>query len=383
MHGHRQRFLPGLLLLLLAVTPSMGGTAPVKLRVTFMEVVASNFYTWDRNQDQTLSVDELDFAIKDPGNTGPEAAALAALKRAARATNYTLPPLTLDNIRELAGRPPTTNQPNMTRLYNDSLRRINSVTNRQLFASGLPRLETIHQGHMGDCFCLAPLGAMVYRDPQEVASMFSVQDERHIIVRIGSESVVVAPPTDAEWALAMMANNGQDGLWVDIYEEAIGQLRNNLKSLDQQSNLSLEAIASGGSAGKIITYLTCHKVSSFSLKFGKDPATTDELRDTRLAELRQKLASAIRQKRLVACSTFRPTTPGLSPRHVYALLEYDAKGDTLELWNPHGNKFDPKGPPGLTNGYSTKNGVFTIPIPEFVQQFSGMAFEGTELAARQ
>jgi hypothetical protein len=104
--------------------------------------------------------------------------------------------------------------------------------------------------------------------------------------------------------------------------------------------------------------------------------------DTRLASLRRKLADATGQKRLVTCSTERPATPGLTPRHVYALLAYDPINDTIDLWNPHGNDFTPKGLPGLTNGYPTRNGLFTMPVPEFVQLFSGMAFEDPELAAR-
>ena len=381
-YGRRQGFLPALLLLLLAVTPSCSVRAQDKTGGPFIEAVAARFYAWDLDHNETLSMEELDVAIKDPANSDQSAAALAALKRASLSTNYTVPPLTFNNIRELAGRPPARHQPNLVRLYLDSLRRINGFTNGQLFASSLPRLETIRQGHIGDCFCLAPIGAMVHRNPQEVASMFSMAGEYHCVVKIGTEAVVVALPTDAERAMGRMANNSHDGLWVDLYEEAIGQLHNSLKSPDQQSDSSIEAIASGGSAGRVISDLTGHKVSGFSLEFGKDPAAPAALRDTRLAALRRKLADATGQKRLVTCSTLKPTTPGLTPRHVYALLAYDPIYDTIDLWNPHGNEFIPKGPPGLTNGYPTQNGLFTIPVPEFVQQFSGMAFEDTELAAR-
>jgi thiol-disulfide isomerase/thioredoxin/tetratricopeptide (TPR) repeat protein len=66
----------------------------------------------------------------------------------------------------------------------------------------------------------------------------------------------------------------------------------------------------------------------------------------------------------------------LTPKHAYALLRYDSKTDTVDLWNPHGNNFKPKGPPGLTNGYPTKDGLFTVPLDDFVQQFTGVSFEG-------
>ena len=84
----------------------------------------------------------------------------------------------------------------------------------------------------------------------------------------------------------------------------------------------------------------------------------------------------------MTCSTERPATPGLTSRHIYALLAYDPVNDTIDLWKLHGNEFNPKGPSGLSNGYPTRKGLFTIPVPEFAQLFSGMAFEDTELAAR-
>src|SRR5208282_5318173 len=124
-YGRRQGFLPALLLLLLAVTPSCSVRAQDKTSGPFMEAVAVRFYAWDLDHNETLSTKELDVAIKDPANTGRSAAALAALKRASLSTNYTLPPLTFNNIRELAVRPPAQHQPNLVRLYLDGLRRIN------------------------------------------------------------------------------------------------------------------------------------------------------------------------------------------------------------------------------------------------------------------
>jgi hypothetical protein len=381
-YGRRQRLFPALLLLFLALTPFNSVRAQEKTVDQFMAAISSRFYAWDLDHNQTLSMDELDAAIKDPANTGRPAAALAALKRASLSTDYSLPPLTFSAIRWLAGRKPDKRQPNLLRLYLDSLRRINSLANGQLFASSLPRLEMIHQGHLGDCFCLAPIGAMVHRDPQEVASMFSVEDQNHCVVKIGAEPVTVTLPTDAERAIGRMANS-HDGLWVALYEKAISQLHNDRQSPDQQSDSSIDAIAGGGSSGKIISELTGHKVSGFSLRFGKDPASSAALRDSRLAALRRKLTDATTERRLITCSTVTSATPALSPNHVYALLEYDAIDDTLDLWNPHGNDFIPQGPPGPANGYPTHYGVFTIPVSDFVQLFSSLAFEDTELTALQ
>jgi hypothetical protein len=200
-------------------------------------------------------------------------------------------------------------------------------------------------------------------------------------MEFGGGPVSVAAPTDAE--LAMTAGNSHDGVWVNLYEKAIGQARNEQKSPEKRSDLSIDAIAGGGSTGKILSYLTGHKVSGVSLKFGSDPATAAAARTAKLTELRQKMAAATSQRRLMACSTTKPTTPGLTPKHAYALLAYDPKTDSVQLWNPHGNNFTPKGPAGPANGYPTQSGLFSIPVGEFVQQFASVSIEGTELSARQ
>lgn len=293
-YARTQRLFP---ILLLALTLALSNSikAQEKASDQFMEAVAARFYSWDLDHNQTISVQELDIAIKDHANKGRSAAALAALKRASLATNFALPALTFNNIRWLVNKPSSNGLPFLVRLYDDSLRRINSLTNDQLFASALPRLETIRQGHIGDCFCLAPIGAMVNRDPREVASMFSSAGGFHCVVRIGGEAIMVPLPTDAERGMGRMAGNSHDGLWVDIYEEAMGQLQNSRKTLDQDTD-PIESIANGGGAGKIISDLTGHSVSGFSLEFGKNPGSLPQALDLKMTALRWKLSRSHGQK---------------------------------------------------------------------------------------
>jgi thiol-disulfide isomerase/thioredoxin len=214
---------------------------------------------------------------------------------------------------------------------------------------------------------------MIHRDPREAASLFSLQADGRVRVEFGGGAVSVAPLTDAE--LAMTAGNSHDGVWVNLYEKAIGQARNDQRAPDKRAGLPIDAIATGGSEGRILAYLTGHRVNGFSFKFAKDSATTTAARAAKLDELRQKLAAASGQGRLMVCGSTKPATPGLTPKHAYALLEYDSKTDTVAMWNPHGNQFTPKGPPGQSNGYPTTNGLFTVPVADLVQQFSGMSFE--------
>jgi tetratricopeptide (TPR) repeat protein len=329
--------------------------------------VAANFATWDANHDQTLSTEELDAAIEDPANKGPAAAALAALRRAGSITN--VQPLTLDHIRKLAD----DKDLKLWAIYRQSLARINRVTHHEVFVSGLPRLSTIHQGRMGNCFTLAPLGAMVYRDPHEVASWFEVQSNGNVLVKMAGGPVSVPPPTDAE--LAFAAANTQDGTWINLYEKAIGQARNERKPPGKRFDVALDAIAKGGTEEPIMSYITGHKVGVYALGFDSSPETAA----SKLAQMRQRLAFATSNRLLMVCATVKPSVPGLSPRHAYALLNYDALSDTVKLWNPHGNDFKPKGPPGLTNGYPMTNGIFNMPLTDWTKQFFHVAIERPEL----
>ena len=47
----------------------------------------------------------------------------------------------------------------------------------------------------------------------------------------------------------------------------------------------------------------------------------------------------------------------------------------MTIWNPHSNTFQPKGKPGLENGYVTEGGKFTLPLTEAYQFYGSFTFE--------
>jgi hypothetical protein len=279
-------------------------------------------------------------------------------------------------LRQLVAAGPAADKPNWGGLYADGLGRINRATSRELFATGLPQLTTIHQGKLGNCFCLAPLGAMVHRDPKQVAAMFALQEDGGYLVTLGKHQVRVAPLTDAE--LALTASNERDGVWINLYEKAVGEALNREKPEAQRSGSPIDVLGKGGSAGTMLAFITGHPILRFSCKFATDPAVTPAEREAKLKELRERLTAAAKGRRLITCGTLKTTTPGLTPNHAYAVLGYDAQADALQVWNPHGGQFSPKGPAGPAHGYTRADGVFTVPLAEFVQLFSGLAFEMTD-----
>jgi len=256
---------------------------------------------------------------------------------------------------------------------------------------------------------------MLYRDPATVTNLFHKRADGTYEIKLGLQSVTVAPPTDGE--LAIGATSGQGTMWINLYEKAIGGVRiaRAAAAGEPQPTLTtvaattpaptttgeagaatgttpatkaapalktgstqLDAVDHGGSSGMVMAALTGHRIIRFSCRFAQDDKTKPERREELMKQLRERLTAAFEAKRLVTCGTNKPTTPGITPNHAYAILGYDAASDTLRLWNPHGQKFTPKGAPGLTTGYPTEGGLFTIPLSDFVNQFTGVSIETDE-----
>jgi hypothetical protein len=365
------------LVLVVIMAPQATADDAVDRAKPFLQAVDSRFGHWDRNADGVLSIAELDAVVADPKTTGSTAAAVAALKRASRSRRYRLPPLSAENIAELAVAKSGDDRPNLPAMFDEGLTAIERA-DRRLFVSGGPRLETVHQGKLGNCFCLAPLAALVERDPKRVAAIFQPGSEGGYHVTLGTRSVDVPTVTDAQ--LAMTAGNEQDGVWINVYEMAIGTARILDKPAAERTGSAIDDIARGGSAGTILSYITGHKIQRFYFKFARDESLSAAKREQHLGELRAFLARAETGRRPMTCGTEKTTTPGLTPNHAYAILGYHAEGARVRLWNPHGSDFTPKGAAGLEHGYPRKDGVFEMPLAEFVRQFAGMAVE-TDLRA--
>jgi hypothetical protein len=240
----------------------------------FLQQIDKNFAAWDRDSDGELTVPEIDTAGADAKVTGKAAAALAALKRASRISKYNIKTLNKEQITEFATGKPADDKPDLSGMYAQGVSRLGKLTKRDLFADGGPRLDTIHQGRLGNCFCLAPLGALVHRDPQQVVAMFTKLDDGNYKVTLGKNSCTVAPPTDTE--IARTATNEDAGLWVNMYEKAIGKLRNDAKPEAERAGSPIDALARGGSAGTILAYITGNEIKRYTCSFAKDEKMSEE-----------------------------------------------------------------------------------------------------------
>ncbi len=337
-------------LLLLNVTAILARDAETALpeaREDFVRIIGARFAAWDADASGELSKAEINALVADGAIKGDEAATVAALKRASRMTKVTLPPFTLANLREQSEGKPEKGMPDFPAMFSGGVKRI-AAAKRVLFASGKPRLDTVRQGRMGNCFSLAPLGAIANLRPEYIADeMIRELPDGRYEVRLGKTIVRVTAPTDAE--LALTAMNESDGIWVNVYEKAAGEAHNALKPQEKREATGLDALNRGGSAGTQLAFITGHEMVRFSCKFAKDDKLPKEKRAATLNEMRAALSAAVKERRLMTCGTLKTTIPGITPNHAYAVLGYDSATDQIRLWNPHGDTTKVKGEPGLLN----------------------------------
>ena len=359
----------------LADTPS-AKTKQEMQAAAFVAALSSHFGAWDTSKDGLLQTTELAATVSNATVVGDEAAAAAAVRRASRIKGFTTP-LTLENLKKLALAAPAKDQPNLGDMFEGGRKKI-AEADKQLFPQGTPKLEALHQGKLGDCFCLAPLGAMLRRDATQVESMFKLQPDGSCDVTLGKHTIRVTMPTDAE--IAMSSFTEASGIWSNAYEKAAGMARNAEKPEKDRVELPTDAIARGGSAGTMLAFITGHEIVRFSCKFARDKKVTTEESELKLVELRKLLVDAVKEKRLITTGTNSlgssgPTLPGIRGGHAYAVLGYDSAADEVHLWDPHGDTYQPKGEPGPVHGYPRKDGLFSMPLPVFAKQYAGLAFE--------
>ncbi|WP_309709477.1 C2 family cysteine protease [Armatimonas sp.] len=359
------------LLLLSALIATAPATLPQKRPKVgqnqdgFWAVLSRNFDVWDANHDGTLSGRETDPLVADAQIRGADAAALGALKMAQRAKKWDEIVWSRTNLEAI--RMNQLKGPELGKTYSNALQKIQK-TRRVLFAPGAPALTEFHQGRLGDCFFLAPIGAAIARDAAAVRAMFTQQTPGTFSVAFpGVAPVVVTAPTDTELALTSATENS--GIWLTLLEKAFGEVRNRNKPEEKQKESVTDWIARGGSVKPVLETLTNHETDSVPT------------RRANASQLRERLEPALKARRLICTGTpEKVETPGISPRHAYAVLGFDPTSDTITLWNPHGNNFKPKGSSGKINGYPMRSGTFSLPLLDFIDIFNAVVFETAKKA---
>jgi hypothetical protein len=152
------------------------------------------------------------------------------------------------------------------------------------------------------------------------------------------------------------------------------------KAQPSRDRLDLDVIARGGYPSEAIEVLCGKRANIIALRNGKGappPAAEDQ---PRLATALHELFNDGLPRKFIFCGSVasggRGTyPPGIVSDHAYAILGYDADRQRVAVMNPWGNHFEPKGPPGLANGYFTRHGTFLLPLSEFVQIFEAVYYQ--------
>jgi hypothetical protein len=280
-------------------------------------------------------------------------------------------------------------------------------------------LDNMRQGPLGDCFLVATIGAMVAHHPSDLTDLIKPLGGGDFLATFpNAQPFTLHPLTQSQ--LVLSSTSSGDGVWLAVVEQAYGKFREKAKgSADEEGT---DIIANGGNPGTTLALMTGHQYRRVGFAVTAKRRVTDESR--MLPLLRKELIAAFREGRLVTASvtppilnpTTQPTTgsttapvqariappttmpiklattgpatrpmltaamlpkipPNITTKHAYAVLSYDPATDMLEIWNPHGQQFTPKGPDGLANGYTTIHGRFHISAREAATFFTAFTFE--------
>ncbi len=337
---------------------------PNLLQLRFVEAVRVNFDSWDGNHDGQLSDDEVMKAIENREVIGDAAAASAAIRAQYHRKGHELSPLTKAYFD--AEDP---SLPSLVAGFKSCLSRISGGLKAPLFQADGPTLQGCKQGALGDCFLVAATGAVLARDPHVITNMIQVDPENleYRVTYPDGFQINVQPYTQGE--LALGGAGYRDGLWLRVLEKSWADRRIALSGHPDEAKPFVDVIGRGGNTRMVAEAMTGHSFHGYNLGIPKrgERISLDDLRDV--------VKEAVPAKRIMVTGITSTTVPGLSSRHAYAVLGFDPATDELTVWNPHVNRFTPKGPEGLTNGYLTVKGTFQVRLTEFRDIFNSIAIE--------
>jgi Calpain family cysteine protease len=405
--------LVGSTTLLLATSDESKAPQPTPAHTPFVTVLMKDFDGWDTNHDGTLSMDEINKVVMDPAVKGDDAAAAASIKLLSHSKKVKLPALTKEyfasyDAEELAimahrgavkpadavtatvdptTATPTTEPAARTARANFDLY---FTAGKARIAKGGPDhypgrfvLDHTSQGPLGDCFFVASVTSMAVHDPARLEKIIEPKSDGSYVIKLpDTEPVVVPAITDAE--LAISSTTTGDGAWLAIMEQGFGKYKSREHGHGDDVE-GTEIIRVGGDSAPTISALTGHK--TLRIAPGKTVEARKANKDKMLPEIREQLTAAITNHRLITAGmdppapdvkldgTRTPIPPNITIHHVYAVISYDPATDIIEMWNPHGQHFDPKGAPGIEHGFATEHGQFKLPLSEAFDFYTSFTFE--------
>ncbi|HEV3384713.1 MAG TPA: C2 family cysteine protease [Gemmata sp.] len=369
-----------LVLSLVLVSPvALSAAGDPKQNNSIADVITDHFQKWDKQGTGKLTREEVDGLVANHSVKGDVAAAVAALHVYFR-NNPTAGPLTQTFVLESASKSLPAERRDLANKFQhfqaDYEHFRNHIQNspRDLFVGDAPQLQGVHQGGLGDCYFVSMVGAAIHFERNRLKQIFHPIKDGVCELDFLDGTKTTVKLTDAQIALGSSA--GAQGLWLNVLEEGFGQVRFKQQPKKEPGDIPIDVISRGGSPAASISLLTGHKAEQLDvLKHAKEPAATRKLRDVMISGTKSRL--------LMGAGTpdekEQKLPPGVAGGHCYAVLGFDQAKDIVHLWNPWGNNFQPKKEPaGLENGYPVKDGLFDVPLGDFLKFFGYFNYETHE-----
>lgn len=266
--------------------------------------------------------------------------------------------------------------------------------NTELFPGGVQGISTddVQQGGVGDCYFLSALAGLAKQRPQDIVDM--IKDNRNgtytVKLKGGKVSVTVDKPTNPE--LNRYASRGpNNSIWVAVIEKAYAKyLNNNAGEYDKIIKAGIKG--SMGLSGLLLSdYIDKISIlqkkvpqekiigqfisTGINLVTGKS-TDTDMLMVTSNSTIREKLKKALNNDKIVILSATKwfggSKEKKIPDAHVYTVLSYDPKTDTVRVRNPWGIGSDAK---ELKYPDNINDGEFTVTMDELNKYFSFICYE--------
>ncbi len=319
------------------VTVSGPAKGAIPAAADFLVSARTVFHRIDRDNDGYLSKGELTKAFHDPQFKGREAAAVVTLGvhreelQALHDDEFGTENdgVTLADLKAFEGKSASDRSKLGESGFASNLGSIGQK-NRVLFPQGLASITPsgVQQGEYGDCYLMSAITGMAAAHPKTIRDMIVDNGNGTVTVKFPGQTVTIDQPTDAE--MTKGARTPQ-GAWVAVLEKAYAKVD--------------PAFNSTGFTGGIRT-LTGHSSTIYVAAW---PLTS--------AMIVAPIKVALSEGRLVVASRTWTTGGGLPSQHVYAVIGYDAKSDTLTVRNPWGD------------GGPANDGIHHISPADFRDQF--------------
>lgn len=217
-------------------------------------------------------------------------------------------------------------------------------------------ITEVGQGSIGDCSTLATLLSLAVVDEAKLRSMIADNGDGTFTVTFPQHKPLHIPKiTDGE--IARGVTGGQNGLWPQVLEKAFALLENQAAKEELPQD-AIEGRQMRDSVGV----------------FGGSGADVDDLIVTALDTTRKKLTVAFAQKRIVTAEIggLDGEREGMAQKHAYAVIGWDAAGDDISIYNPHGSG---EWAGTKDKGFKANDGKWTMPLTEFDRLFTNICYQ--------